>query len=371
MLIEKLYLQNFLSYKKEFIEFDDGLNILKGNNASGKTNLVEAIFLSSIGKTARNTKDKDLINWNSDNNARIKLLVKKKYYSHTIEIFIDKNGKKTILIDSIPISRLGELLGILNVVFFSPDEMKLIKNSPADRRRFIDISLSQQNKIYFYNLLKYNKLLQQRNKVLKNYKNNNSLKDMLEIVDKSLIPCEENIIIERSKFIEKLRPVANDIHKKITDQKEHLNIAYETESIDFSDISSSLKKLYISSYEKDKKLEYTTVGIHRDDLKIETSNIDVRKYGSQGQQRTAVLSLKLAEIKMLETITGETPILLLDDVMSELDERRQKALMNAIQGIQTIITCTDFNKNLVNYDFTRFTIKDKHIIEKERIRHAE
>ncbi|MDD4316128.1 MAG: DNA replication/repair protein RecF [Clostridia bacterium] len=366
MVIERLSLQNFLSYEKQQISFNKGLNVVTGPNASGKTNLIEAIYMSSIGKTARNTKDKDLINWQSKEGARVELAVTKNYGGHSIAITIDSGGKKYIMIDGLPISRLGELLGGLNVVFFSPDEMKLIKDSPVDRRRFLDISLSQQSKTYFYALLKYNKLLAQRNKLLKDYRNNASLDGMVALVDDAIAPCAEHILLRRKEFVDKLRPHAAEQHQRITGGKEKLDISYETEDIDFSDIKNGIKALLKSSLEKDKRLEYTTAGVHRDDLKIVAGGIDVRKFGSQGQQRTAVLSLKLAEIFMLKESTGEYPVLLLDDVLSELDEKRQRALLSAVKGVQTILTGTDFDGALIDYDYAEFRIRDAKITKTEK-----
>ncbi|MFW5780009.1 MAG: DNA replication/repair protein RecF [Bacillota bacterium] len=359
MIIKKLNLYNFLSYKNKSVEFYEGLNVIKGKNASGKTNLIEAIYYASIGKTARNTKDKELITWGAKDELRLAVEIKKRFSSHKIEIVINNAGSKYILIDSLPVSRVGELMGALNVVFFSPDEIKLIKESPVDRRRFLDISLSQQSKTYFYTLLKYNKLLQQRNKLLKEYKNKSSLNDMLAVVEKSLLPCVEFIVTRRKQFVEKLRPYAKKQHRIITGEKEELEISYETEDLDFSDIKTSMQNVYKSSLQKDKKLEYTTKGIHRDDLKIVSGGIDVRRYGSQGQQRTAVLSLKLAEIFMLKETTGEYPVLLLDDVLSELDIHRQKALLTAIKSVQTILTCTEFDKGLVDYKYMEMDINNQ------------
>jgi DNA replication and repair protein RecF len=366
MTIERLSLQNFLSYEKQQVCFNSGLNVIVGPNASGKTNLIEAVYMSSIGKTARNIKDKDLVNWQAKDNARIDLVVNKNYGRHRIEITVDGGGKKYIMIDGLPVSRLGELLGGLNVVFFSPDEMRLIKDSPVDRRRFLDISLSQQSKTYFYELLKYNKLLAQRNKLLKDYRNNASLDDMLALVDESIAPCAEQILLKRKEFVDKLKPHADMQHQRITEGKETLEISYETEAVDFSDIKNSIKDLLKKSMEKDKRLEYTSVGVHRDDLKIVAGGIDVRKYGSQGQQRTAVLSLKLAEIFMLKESTGEFPVLLLDDVLSELDDVRQRALLAAIKDVQTLLTGTNFDGALIDYDYAEFRLQNRKMKKTEK-----
>lgn len=347
MKVKKVYLENFLSYENLFVEFGEGLNVLIGDNAMGKTNLLESIYFSSVGKSARGLKDKELIKWNSEKSARIRLCVEKKYSSHIIDIAIDTFGKKRITIDNLPISKIGELMGAVNVVYFSPEEMRLIKESPSDRRRFMDISLCQQDKIYFYTLIKYNKLLAQRNKLLKEYSASPSLKDMSDIITDKMCECQEYIITKRRKFISKIAPIANERHSVITSGKESLSVEYETET-DGSDIKKDLLSLYEKNYEKDKRLQYTTVGVHRDDLKIVAGGIDIRKYGSQGQQRTTALSMKIAEVFAFYDVCGEFPILLMDDVLSELDESRRRELLSGLDGVQTFVTCTDFNENVKN-----------------------
>lgn len=347
MKVSKVYLENFLSYENLFVEFNEGLNVLIGDNAMGKTNLLESIYISSVGKSARGFKDKELINWNSVKGARIRLCVEKKYSSHIVDISIDASGKKRITIDNLPISKIGELMGAVNVVYFSPQEMRLIKESPSDRRRFMDISLCQQNKIYFYTLVKYNKLLAQRNKLLKEYGESSSLKDMSDIITDKMCECQEYIIEQRKNFISKIASIANERHSFITSGKESLSVEYETET-NGSDMKKELTSLYEKNFEKDKRLQYTTIGIHRDDLKIVAGGIDIRKYGSQGQQRTAALSMKIAEVFAFYDTCEEYPILLLDDVLSELDENRRRELLSGLNGVQTFVTCTDFNENIKN-----------------------
>lgn len=359
MRVTKLYVENFLSYENLFCEFEEGLNVLVGQNAAGKTNLAESIFYCSVGKSARGYRDKELINWSADKGARIRLRVERKYASHTIDIRIDKQGKKRITIDELPITKMGELMGVLNTVYFSPDEISLIKESPADRRRFMDISICQRDKLYFYKLTEYNRLLVQRNKLLKNYKASPTLPDMIDIIDKKMAEAQEYIIKKRLEFIDIIGPLADKRHRKITAGKESLLLSYETEEIDLSDIKKSLSELYKQNFEKDKRLEYTTVGVHRDDLKISAGGIDVRKYGSQGQQRTSALSLKLAETDSFYLTTGEYPVLILDDVASELDGERQRALFEHIEGIQTIVTSTYVSEDFVKAAI--YDIKDKKI----------
>ncbi len=359
MVIRKIYLENFLSYPTLFLELNEGINILTGANAAGKTNLIESIFFAALGKSAKGLKDKELINWESEKSARIKILFEKKYSKHTVEILIDQQGKKRALIDNLPIQRMSELLGGLGVVFFSPDEMRLIKESPVDRRRFMDISLCQLDKLYLNSLMRYNKLIAQRNKVLKNYKNSSSLKEMSDLIVEKMIEAEEYIILRRRDFIIRLAPLANEKHTMLTSGKETLEIAYETEEVDFSDIKKSLKTLYENSLNKDCRLEYTTVGIHRDDIKISAGGIDVRKYCSQGQKRTAALSLKLAEVDSFYNVSGEKPVLLMDDVLSELDVDRKKGLFDSLNA-QTIVTCTEFEKNIAD-NYALYEVKDRKI----------
>ncbi|MBR2349729.1 MAG: DNA replication/repair protein RecF [Clostridia bacterium] len=360
MEVTTVELQNFLSYTQAKVFFDKGLNVVYGQNAAGKTNLIDSVYLCSVGRSSRHNRDKDLIKWGADAGAKVTLTVKKRFSKHTIEFYVDVQGKKHILVDKLPIAKIGELMGILNVVFFSPQEIRLIKESPADRRRFMDIGISQQCKTYFYALQRYNALLVQRNKILKTYKGRPSLDSMLEIVDTDFIKVASYIIKERKKFVEEIAPVAAERHDKLTDGKEKLTMLYETESVDYADVEGSLKALLKQTRENDCRLEYTTVGPHRDDIKIAANGVDLRRFGSQGQQRSAVLSLKLAEIASFEKRTGERPILLLDDVMSELDLKRRTALFEAIEGIQTIITCTDKIEFPVA---TYFNVQDQRVIK--------
>ncbi len=353
-------MHDFLSYSDLTVEFGGGINVLTGQNAAGKTNLAESIFYSSVGKSARGMRDKELLRWNGGNAAQISLFVQKKYASHTIDIAIDKQGKKRIMIDKLPIGKIGELMGAVYVVYFSPDEMRLIKESPADRRRFIDISLCQQDKMYFYTLVRYNGLLAQRNKLLKEYYGSPSLRTMSDIIVEKM--CREQVFImqKRRDFLDRLAPVADERHMLLTSGKEHLTLQYETEEVDEKDVEGSLRRLYDESFEKDSRLAYTTVGIHRDDIRITAGDIDVRKYGSQGQQRTSALSLKLAEVQLFYQTSGEYPVLLMDDVLSELDDERQKALFAHLDGIQTIVTCTSFDKAIAP-KATIYEIKDRKI----------
>ena len=348
MYVESVKLNNFRNYEDKKVSFSDGLNAIVGKNATGKTNLLESVYICGLGNSARVSRDKDCIRWGCDG-AYIGLKLIKKYRSHTIDIYIDSREKKRIAIDGIPISRISQLIGVMNVVFFSPDEMKLVKDAPQERRRFADISLSQQSANYLYSLSRYNAALIRRNKLLKTLPAGDKLRQALQVWDTQIAAEGAKLIAARYDFVDKLKDFALERHLKLTAGAEKLELSYEsgTDRGDVKDIEETLISKLASSYEKDEHLQYTSVGPHRDDIKISVDGIDVRKYGSQGQQRTAALSLKLSEISLFTHETGETPILLLDDVLSELDRDRRNMLLKETSQLQTIITCTEYEESLV------------------------
>lgn len=341
MKILSLDLTNYRNYTNQSVQLQDGLNVIIGKNAQGKTNLLESIFLCAIGKSPRTTKDKDLIKW--DNNfAKVSLNISKKLGKTSIDLYLFSNQNKAIKIDKIGIKKIGQLLGTFNAIYFSPDELKLIKESPDERRRFMDIDLSQFDKNYFYSLNHYNQVLQQRNKLLKN-PDQNIIKETLPIWDEQLSTYGATIILSRLKLIESLKVSAKKIHKYLTSDAEDLDLSYVGYTAENEkELKELLQRKLKENIEKDIHLGYTTVGPHRDDIKISANNIDLRSFGSQGQQRTASLTLKLAELETFKERLGEYPVLLLDDVLSELDENRQTKLLEFIKPIQTLLTCTDF-----------------------------
>lgn len=358
MIIKSIELSNFRNYEHLDISFDEATNILYGDNAQGKTNILEAAYVSGTTKSHKGSKDKEMIRF-EENEAHIKTVVEKQEREYQIDIHLKKNRSKGIAINKVPIKKASDLFGILNIIFFSPEDLNIIKNGPAERRRFIDLELCQLDKIYLSDLTNYNKVLNQRNKLLKDIYHNPSLKETLPIWDMQLINYGKKIINRRNQFIEELNEIVYEIHKQISGGKEELFLKYEPniEDIFFEDE-------LIRAKEKDLKLAQTSVGPHRDDLKIEVGNIDVRKFGSQGQQRTCALSLKLSEIKLVENTIHDKPILLLDDVLSELDHNRQNFLLQAICDTQTIITCTgldDFVKN-------RFTLNRVYEVENGEVK---
>lgn len=361
MKIKSINITNFRNYSNQEVEFSDGLNVIIGKNAQGKTNLLESIFICAIGRSPRTTKDKDLIKWESTY-AKITLNILKKLGKKEIDIYLFTNQNKAIKIDKIGIKKIGQLMGNFNAIYFSPDDLKLIKDSPEERRKFMDIDLCQFDKNYFYTLSSYNQILQQRNKLLKTT-NESALKDTISIWNDQLATSGAKLILSRLKLVNSLKEKVQKIHKFLTNDKEELVISYQGYTAETeNDLKLLLLKKYEENIDKDIKLGFTTIGPHRDDIKIESNGIDLRSFGSQGQQRTASLSLKLAELEVFKDNIGEYPVLLLDDVLSELDKDRQQKLLEITKPIQTILTCTDFDFNIPH---TKFTIESGKLKAKE------
>ena len=334
MIVKSLELKDYRNYSDLCMQFDHGTNILYGENAQGKTNILEAIYLCGTTKSHRGSKDREIIRFEAEE-AHIRIILEKDQIPHRIDLHIKKNKAKGVAIDGIPIKKQGELFGMLNLVFFSPEDLYIIKNGPAERRRFLDLELCQLDKIYLSNLTNYNKVLEQRNNLLKQIGNNRHLLDTLYVWDEKLMEYGRKLIEARNDFVIRLNELVGEIHKKLSGGKEQLTLQYEP-NVKSSEYENRLKH----SLERDLLLKVTHVGPHRDDLCFLLGTVDIRKYGSQGQQRTAALSCKLAEIELVKSVIKENPILLLDDVLSELDRQRQTHLLNSIGDIQTVITCT-------------------------------
>ena len=345
MIVESLSLKNYRNYESLNLNFSDGTNIFYGNNAQGKTNILEAVYMSGTTKSHRTNKDLELIRFTKEE-SHISTIVNKQGISHKIDIHLKNNKSKGVAIDGIPIKKASELFGMINFVFFSPEDLNMIKDGPAAKRRFMDIELCQLNKIYLSDLAQYNKIVIQRNRLLKDLFFRKDLEDTLDIWDLQLAEYGQRIIAARESFIKRLNEIILDIHHSLSGGKENIKIVYEKNC----EKDCLLEQLKVSR-EKDLKIKTTTVGPHRDDLGFYFDEMDVRKYGSQGQQRCAALSLKLSEIELVKSITGDTPILLLDDVLSELDKNRQNYLLNHIHDIQAMITCTGLDE-FVNCRFS-------------------
>lgn len=327
------------------LEFDKSTNIFYGDNAQGKTNILEAVYLSGTTKSHRGTKDKDMIQFGA-NESHIETIVEKNDIKYQIDMHLKKNSPKGIAINKIPIRKASELFGIINIVFFSPEDLNIIKNGPGERRRFIDLELSQLDKVYLNNLSNYNRIVNQRNHLLKEIDYNKGALETLDIWDMQLIQYGNKIVERRQKFIEEINKIISNIHKKLTGNREDIKIVYEP-----SNGALSFEQALLKNKEKDLRIKSTSVGPHRDDIAFLVSDIDIRKYGSQGQQRTAALSLKLSEIELVKQSIHDTPVLLLDDVLSELDKHRQNYLLDSIHDIQTLITCTGVDE-FVNHRFS-------------------
>ena len=345
MIVKSVHLKNYRNYDNQTISFKPGLNVLVGENAVGKTNLIESIFVSSMYSSPKKANDKDLVSFNKDN-AQIKLELQKKYRSHTILIKIPTSGKKSVAVDGIPLTKSSDLLGILSVVFFSPQEMKLIQESPQDRRKFLDISLSQQEKPYLKALSNYNKILTQKNALLKEEISVENLNDMLNIWDQQLAKEGEIIISRRMEFLKKLSKYASAQNTIISGGKDTLQLSYDANISLEGSIQDNLYNALLENREKDISLRFTTVGPHRDDINIILNGKDAKKFGSQGQQRSITLAMKLASLYIYKDEMGEFPVLLLDDVLSELDPNRQQVFLESLKDIQCILSCTKYTVNV-------------------------
>ena len=354
MYVEKIKLQNFRNYKQLELNLNKNINIIYGNNAQGKTNILESIFLCSFGKSFRTTKEKEMIKFN-ETNLVVEVFYQKKDRDGKIKIEI--GDKKQIYLNGIKIKKLSELLGNVNIVIFTPDDINILKDGPAGRRRFLDMMIGQLRPNYVYNLNMYLKTIEQRNNYLRQIREENKPEEMLEIWDERLAEYAEIIFNYRNEFIKKIVNKINKIHSEITENKETLEIEYIS--------NCENKEIYLKLLKERRKLDiikgFTTKGIHRDDFMIYINEKEVGTYGSQGQNRTVVLSLKLAELNVIYDEIGEYPILLLDDFMSELDIERRKNFLNNIKNTQVILTGTE-KIDLPNLEYNLYNVKKGEIV---------
>lgn len=358
MVINSLTLKNFRNYEYEEFNFSNGINILTGANAQGKTNVAEAIFFICTGYSPRANKEKLLIR-HGEENAELNASATSIYGDVNVKIKLHEKDKKNIYVNGLEVLKVAELLGNIHSVFFNPSELKLVQESPEDRRRFLNVSLSQISKNYFYALLRYNKILSQRNNLLKD-PDRTIIYETLPIWDIQLAKEASKIIRMRNQFISEIAPIAGEKHSLISGGKENLTL--KTESGYFGseeEIAYAFMEDLKTGLERDLRLGFTGVGPHRDDIKFSLDNTDVRIYGSQGQQRTVALALKLAEAQLFKSRLGEYPILILDDVLSELDTSRKKRLIKGVEGIQTIFTATEFARSLfLDTDVNRIIVSN-------------
>ena len=354
MYIEKIRLQNFRNYENLEIDLNKNINIIYGENAQGKTNIIESIFLCAFGKSFRTSKEKEMIKFNEEKSL-IEAFYQKKDRDGKIKI--ELGNKKQISLNGIKIKKLSELLGNINIVIFTPEDINILRDGPVKRRRFLDMMIGQLRPNYVYNLNMYTKTIEQRNNYLRQIKEENKPEEMLEIWDEKLAEYGEKVYIYRKEFIEKIYNKINEIHGNITDNKETLKIEFIS--------NCDNKEKYLKLLKERRKLDiikgFTTKGIHRDDFVIYINGKEVNIYGSQGQNKTVVLSLKIAELNVIYEEIGEYPILLLDDFMSELDEVRRKNFLNNIKNTQVILTCTE-KIDLPEIEYNLYNIRKGEIV---------
>ena len=338
---KRLMLKNFRNYKSLDMELSPHINIFRGKNAQGKTNLLEAIYYCATGRSHRTSFDRECILYKEDE-ALIKLWYER-YREDQIEIHLRKNGRKSIAVNGMAARKINELFGCFPVVVFSPEDLSLIKSGPSRRRRFMDMEICQVDPVYLFNLQQYCRILRQRNQLLKDIYRSPGKKDELQDWDRQLAHYGIQLVRRREQFIETIRPMTQTLHISISHGTEELSISYESGKADGEEEFYNRLQKDVS---RDILQGNTSFGPHHDDILLEINGTDVRVYGSQGQQRTAALSLKLAEFEMMKKEIGYAPVLLLDDVMSELDGDRQLHLLKYIEENQTILTCTGIEDSI-------------------------
>ena len=347
MIIQTAELKDFRNYETLSLAFSEGINIFCGPNAAGKTNILEALYVGCTSKSHRSAKDRELIRFGCQE-SHLKLNLVKKEIPHRIDMHIKKNRSKGIALDGFPIRRASELFGAANVVFFSPEDLSIIKNGPSERRRFLDVELCQLYSLYTHDLSSYNRTMLQKNRFLKELSFHNGDISMLDVYNEQLVKYGSGIIRLRRSFLEHLNDLIREIHQGLTSGKEELSLSYEcnVEEEEFASVLENRKNAEMRQM-------MCLCGPHHDDIRFTVNGVDIRHYGSQGQQRTAALSMKLAEIRLVEQVAGDRPVLMLDDVLSELDRNRQTALLDSVGNIQTMLSCTgldDFVNNRFHID---------------------
>ena len=347
MKIKSLELSCFRNYSSLCLNFSGGVNILYGDNAQGKTNILEAVCVCATTKSQKGSREKEMIQLGQEE-AHIRMYVEKGGIEHKLDMHLKKGRAKTAALDGVPIRKSSELYGMVHIISFSPEDLSIVKDGPAERRRMVDMELCQLDRIYLHQLTQYNKLLEQRNNLLRQIGSDSGLSDTLSVWNEQLAEYGKQIIKARGVFIAELNELVGPLHERLSGGRERLSLRYEP---------NVMPEEFLSLLQKDRDreliLKSTLHGPHRDDISFFFGENDMRKYGSQGQQRTSALSVKLAEIELVRKKIKDDPVLLLDDVLSELDRSRQKQLLDNIKGIQTVITCTgleEFVKERIHSD---------------------
>ena len=343
MYITEVSLQNFRNLEQLKIEPSRGINVIYGSNAQGKTNFLESLYFCAMGRSLRGKSDQQLIRFDAEE-SHIRMMVQRKNLYDRIDVHLKKDEKKGIAVNGLPVRKLGDLFGTLYAVIFSPEDLSLVKDGPAERRRFLDMELCQLSKVYYYDLQQYYRILKQRNNLLKEISKNPKLQDTLFVWDDQMAEYGERIIAARKKFLARLDEIASEKLSQLTGGKDHLQTIYKP-NCDAGMLAEKLQK----NLERDIYFGSTQSGPHKDDILFSIDGREVKVYGSQGQQRTTALAARLAEIDLIREETGEDPVLLLDDVFSELDESRQKFLLESIGDLQAFVTCTGIEDSVKKY----------------------
>ncbi len=343
MNVENIRLINFRNYENLDFKLNKNLNIFIGDNAQGKTNLIEAIYICATGKSFRTNRDREIISF-SKNEGYVGIDINLENYSKFIEVKLHRDKAKRIRINKTELESFKDLDSGLNVVLFTPEELKIVKGGPHERRNFLDMGISQIKPVYSYNINKYKKILYQRNNLLRSSRFKKDLKELLHVFDNQIVKIASEIILNRYEYTERLNSISYNIHKDITQEKEDLNLKYIS-NVPILEDRVEMEKNYLNLMKKnlERDMEYctTSIGPHRDDIGIDLNEKDAKTYGSQGQQRTIILSLILSQVELLKEEKGTYPVLLLDDVFSELDESRRNYLTGFFKNIQTFITTTE------------------------------
>ena len=340
MQITRIQLKDFRNYAALELEPCAGVTVLVGDNAQGKTNALEAVYLTCTGRSHRTRQDRELVRWGAPF-ASVKVEARRRDGGHDVEIVIPEAGRRRLKIAGQEVSRSGELMGHVTGVLFAPEDLRTVKDGPAERRRFVDMALSQLRPGYYYALQRYMRALRQRNEALKAAQFDGRVLGTLDAWDEQLAAACVEVMQHRRQYIGRLSAAAARTHEHIALGRERLEIVYRP-SVEEPDADIALRDL-AAARETDLKRQTTSVGAHRDDIQLLVGDRDVRAFGSQGQQRTAALAMRLSELDVMTEELGEPPVLMLDDVMSELDPSRRRQLLSHLSGIQTLVTCTDLD----------------------------
>ncbi len=360
MNIKTLTLRNFRNYENETFAFGEGLNVLTGKNAQGKTNCAEAVFYLCTGSSLRIRHDRQLIR-HGQSSAYLRAEAGSRFGTVVLEAEIYDN-RRELRVNGVRVARAADFLGNMNSVFFSPGELRLIQDGPDERRRFLNLSISQTSRPYCVALQRYQKILDQRNNLLKE-RDAALVLETLPVWDEQLAAYAARIVKARREYLAKLSPLAAEAHAYLTDGAETLALSAERAYPESEEeIRKKLVRELADAYERDLRLGFTTVGPHRDDVKVMLDGEDARGYASQGQTRTAALAMKLAEVEIFKLLSGETPVLILDDVMSELDLPRRKKLVEKVKGLQCILTCTHAERALYGKECVKLTVRGGRLV---------